>query len=379
MSFKKVVRKIHLWLGFITGPIVFIVALTGCLYAFQEEIQDLTQPYRFIENSDQNKLEPSKLQEIVKEKYPEKSLHALMYYNQNRSAKAIFYSNENEYYFFVYLNPYTGEIIHVKDELSSFFRIVLDGHFYLWLPHEIGQPLVASATLIFLLIVVSGLILWWPKNKKASSQRFKIKFKGKWKRTNFDLHTVLGFYVSVFATLFAITGLIWGFQWFRDMVYTGISGGDKFENYSQPLSGTNHETDNNKPSIDTVWEIMKKEYPRAEWIEIHPPHDSLTTIAANANPDASTYWKMDYRYFDQYSLEEKEVDHIWNRYNKSSTADLIMRLNYDVHVGAIGGIPGKFLAFIFSLIIASMPVTGLLIWYGRKTKSPKRKIKVQAA
>nr|WP_317042014.1 PepSY domain-containing protein [Algoriphagus alkaliphilus] len=43
--------------------------------------------------------------------------------------------------------------------------MVLDGHFYLWLPAEIGQPVVASFTLVFLVMVISGWILWWPKNK----------------------------------------------------------------------------------------------------------------------------------------------------------------------------------------------------------------------
>lgn len=49
MKFKKIVGKIHLWLGLSSGLVVFIVAVTGCIYAFQEEIQDMTQPYRFVE------------------------------------------------------------------------------------------------------------------------------------------------------------------------------------------------------------------------------------------------------------------------------------------------------------------------------------------
>ena len=38
MSFKKGIRKIHLWLGLSSGLLVFIIAITGSLYAFQEEI-----------------------------------------------------------------------------------------------------------------------------------------------------------------------------------------------------------------------------------------------------------------------------------------------------------------------------------------------------
>jgi uncharacterized iron-regulated membrane protein len=44
---KKLIGKIHLWLGLTCGLVVFVVSITGCLYAFQAEIQELTQPYRY--------------------------------------------------------------------------------------------------------------------------------------------------------------------------------------------------------------------------------------------------------------------------------------------------------------------------------------------
>lgn len=47
-------------------------------------------------------------------------------------------------------------------------------------------------------------------------------------------------------------------------------------------------------------------------------------------------------------------------------------MNYDIHVGAIGGIEGKIIAFLSSLIVGSLPITGTMIWWGRrKSSSPK--------
>jgi uncharacterized iron-regulated membrane protein len=46
-------------------------------------------------------------------------------------------------------------------------------------------------------------------------------------------------------------------------------------------------------------------------------------------------------------------------------------MNYDIHVGAIGGLTGKIIAFIASLVCASLPVTGFLIWWGKRRKSPR--------
>jgi uncharacterized iron-regulated membrane protein len=42
-------------------------------------------------------------------------------------------------------------------------------------------------------------------------------------------------------------------------------------------------------------------------------------------------------------------------------------------VGSILGFPGKVLAFLVTLIGASLPVTGFLVWYGRKFKKKKTK------
>ena len=368
MKLKKTIGKIHLWLGLASGLIVFIIAITGCIYAFQDEIQNLTQSYRFVEAQSKPFLLPSRIREIADKQLPGKHIHAVLYQGQDRAAKAIYYSFDEHYYDFVYVNQYTGEVLKVKDEYADFFRIVLDGHFYLWLPPDIGQPVIASATLIFLVMLITGLFLWWKRKKAKDNQKFKIKWSARWRRKNYDLHSVLGFYITWIAIIFAVTGLVWGFEWFRDGLYTATSGGKKFVDYQSPPSDTAAITSMEIPAIDKVYLKMVAEYPNAEWIEVHPPENAQASIAANANPDASTYWKIDYRYFDQYTLKELPVNHIWGRYPGASGADRLMRLNYDIHTGGIMGLSGKFLAFCASLIVASLPVTGFLIWWGRRKK-----------
>lgn len=379
MNFKKIINKLHLWLGLTSGLVVFIVAITGCIYAFQAEIKDLTYSFLFVEPEKKEVLPPSKISEIAYQAFPEGHLHAVLYPTKERSAQAIFFSygEGNDHYKIAYINPYSGEVLKLKDEYADFFRVVLDGHFYLWLPPEIGQPVVASFTLIFLFMVISGLILWWPKKRSNLKQSLKIKWSGRWRRKNYDLHQVLGFYVMIFAFVFAVTGLVWGFSWFRSGLYSTLSGGEEFVEYYTPPSDSTKIWSNDIPVLDAVWMKMNAYYPDAEWIEVHPPEYEGAAIAANANPDASTYWKSDYLYFDQNTLEELPVDHFYNRLEEATFAQKGMRLNYDVHVGAIAGLPGKVLAFFLSAIIASLPVTGFLIWWGRKKKNKKGKVKIR--
>jgi uncharacterized iron-regulated membrane protein len=371
MTVKKIIGKIHLWLGFASGLLVFIIAVTGCIYAFQKEIQDLTQPFRFVDQQSKEFLPPSVLKTAAEKELPEKHIHAVQYLGRDRAAMVIFYSLDPEYYYLVYINPYTAEVTKVKDMSADFFAFILDGHFYLWLPPHIGQPIVATATLCFVIMLISGIVLWWPRKKKDATQRVSIKWQARWRRLNYDLHNVLGFYVWAIALIFAFTGLVWGFQWFANGLYTA-AGGEKTLLYSEPLSDTTQLYRGDLPVIDKIYSLMKSQYPHAKTIEVHIPETRASVVGANANPDDETYWKLDYRYYDQYTLKEVSVDHIYGRFPEAKDADKLMRMNYDIHTGAILGLPGKFIAFFASLICASLPVTGVYIWWGRKTKAKKK-------
>ena len=374
MRFKKIIGKIPLWLGLASGLVVFVVAITGCLYAFQEEIQNLTQPYRFVEAQRAAYLPPSVLKDIAAKQLPGKHLHAVEYEKPGLATQVSFFHFEPSYYYKVYLNPYTGEVLKVKDMDADFFRIVLMGHYYLWLPPAIGQPVVASATLIFTVLLITGIILWWPRNKAAARQRFRFRWKEglQWKRKNYDLHNVLGFYASWVAIILALTGLVWGFQWVAMGLHASL-GGEKALLYQDPVSDKRQAAtvvSGQAPAIDRVWALMQREYPTAERMEVHIPETDSSSIAATANPDAATYWQTDYRYFDQYTLRELSVNHIYGQVKDAQLADTVLRMNYDIHVGAILGLPGKILAFFASLIVASLPLSGFLIWWGRRRKAP---------
>ncbi len=368
MTVKKAIGIIHLWLGLSSGLVVLFLGLTGCILAFQREIETISLPSQYVEPEEGNFITPSRIYKIAAAQLPGKVIHSVTYGKKDKSAVVTFYHDNPEYYYLAYINPYNGKVLQVKNMADDFFRIVIDGHFYLWLPHDIGRPIVASATLIFVVMMITGIILWWPKNKAARKQRFSIKWNAKWRRVNYDLHNVLGFYMSWVAIFIAITGLVWGFQWVSKSVYWVASGGQQAVDFYEPVSKS--------PKMayaiaieDRLYEKMKVLYPAVETIEVHFPENDTAAVSGAANPDAGTYWKTDYRYFDQNTLEEIPVTHMFGRFRDMKTADKIARMNYDIHVGAILGLPGKILAFFASLLAASLPVTGFLLWWGRKKKS----------
>ncbi len=367
----KIIQKIHLYIGLTSGLLVCFLGITGCILAFQSEIETLTQEYRFVEKQQKPYLNPSILKEKAAQLLPGKIAHSVIYEQPGNAAQVSFYNVDPEYYYVAFMNPYNGELLKLKNMDDDFFRIVLDGHFYLWLPPNIGQPIVSYGTLLFVIMLITGLILWWPKKKNVRKQRFTIKLSSRWRRLNYDLHSVLGFYALFLALILGLTGMSFGLQWVRSSVHWAFSGGESHKEYMQPpsvLTAANQSAS----APDKIYAYMLKQHPNARLLEIHFPEDKTTSISANANYGEGTYWKTDFRYFDQYTLKELSVNHSFGRLKDAGLADLVARMNYDIHIGAIGGLAGKIIAFLVSFLCASMPVTGFLIWYGRKNK-PLRK------
>ncbi|WP_439555069.1 PepSY-associated TM helix domain-containing protein [Dyadobacter sp.] len=371
---KKLLGKLHLYLGLVSGVLVFVISVTGCILAFEQEIKSFTQPYMFIDSPKEGKLlSPSVLAAEAEKHLPGKKTNGVLYDVPGRNAQVGFYNLDPEYYYVVYLNPYTGKVAKVWNEDGDFFHFILHGHYYLWLPEKIGQPVVASATLVFFVMMITGLVLWWPKNKAASKQRFSIKWNAAWRRKNYDLHNVLGFYIMSIGVILSLTGLVWGFEWFSQGVYTA-TGGKGSAIYYNPASDTTVVPAVGAPvqAVDQAWNKLQKQYPKYASLNISIPHLRSESIFSYVNFREGTYYNVDYHYFDQHTLKEiKATGPYSGNYKDANFGETLRRMNYDIHVGAILGLPGKILVFFASLICASLPVTGFLIWWGRRNKAPK--------
>jgi uncharacterized iron-regulated membrane protein len=363
--FKRFIGFAHLWLGLISGALIVFLGITGCILAFEKEIRDVTDPYRFVEVQQKPVLPPSALIPVA-EKAMNRPALGIEYGDPGKAVAVAYYDETN--YVLSFLNPYSGEVLKVKDMTRDFFRIVLDGHFYLWLPHHIGQPIVASATLVFVIMLISGIILWWPRNRAARKQRFSLKFNMSFKRLNYDMHNVLGFYASWIAIFIAITGLVWGFEWFSKSLYYATTG-KELPPHVHPVSDTTMAQKAMVNPEDRLYTELKAMTKSGETMTIYRPTLKTDPLEGAINHRPGTYYNTDYYHYDRYTLKELPATGVYaGSFKDAAVGDKLRRMNYDIHVGAVLGLPGKILAFTASLICASLPVTGFLIWRGRRRK-----------
>ncbi|MBF9221729.1 PepSY-associated TM helix domain-containing protein [Hymenobacter ruricola] len=378
MTFKKAIGKLHLWLGLGSGLVVFIVSLTGAIFTFQDEIRDLTEPGRKVEAQATAMLLPSRLQAVALAGHPDvpASTTWTTYFGPERAA-TVFFTDSGSQPIMVSLNPYTGQVLNEQNLRYHFFSIVQAIHMTLLLPEAVAKWVVGGSVVVFVVMLVTGLVLWWPKRKQERRQRFTIKWGARWRRINYDLHNVLGFYAASIAGLLALTGLFMIFPALLDSAMLVANGGREYpqEKAVAKVDTLQVVTAAAQLLPDVIYRTVRRRSPGAEMVLIGP------TGAGKEPAQCWAYQRaLHYYHRDEYAFHPVSGQLLQARFHTSkSNGAKLSDMNYDLHTGQIMGLGGKIVAFLASLISASLPVTGTVLWWGRRHKKAKPKTQKAAA
>jgi uncharacterized iron-regulated membrane protein len=216
-------------------------------------------------------------------------------------------------------------------------------------------------------LLITGLVLWWPKSFKSARNLFRIK----WKKTTgiykkfYDLHNVLGLWGLAGLLIISLTGMVWAFGWFQGLVYVAASGTttppERLRAESNPQA-----LQIEQPLNEAFHESLKL-HDDAAAFRFTLPQDSAGIINVYVQQKEGLYYQSHQLQFDRYTGELLAK----RNHEEKNAGEKLITANYDIHTGAILGMPGKILAFILSLIAASLPVTGFMMWWKRTKKRKK--------
>lgn len=356
MKFKKIINILHLWLGLACGLVVFTVAVTGAIYAFEAEIREVIHKELLsVEPSAPAALPVERLITIVKKEFPKEKIKSIVVpAAANRSIQVNLKSKKA-----VYIDPYSGKLLGTIDQEKEFLAVVLKIHRTLCLG-DTGKIITGTSALIFVMMLISGIILWWPRNKALLKQKFSIKRNAHWKKLNYDLHSVLGFYAAWIIIFTALTGIIWSFKWAENGLYS-ITGSKKENPNAIHSSGVGQK----HFSCDKSLGIASLLSAEASEQVLFFPDDSAGTVRLTVRYRNTGFLnQQDQLFFDQYSGKLLKV----KLFESSSAGDKIKSTNYNIHTGKVFGLAGQLLVFFAALISASLPVTGFLLWRGKRKK-----------
>jgi len=400
---KTFFRNIHLYLSLAAGIVILCSCITGTILVFEKEINHKLHPERYYVTPKGQKLP---LQQLVKDalkQVPKAKLASVMVYNDaERSVEigAIIPEKKNKgdkdknkkeapaengkpgenlkdkkpkeaarANTTLFVNPYTGEFLGQYSKRQSFlFTVEMLHRFLLAGKDSIGDMVVGISTLLFLFILVTGVILWWPKTRNIMRQRLKIKFNGSGKRLTHDLHIVTGFYTSLFLVVTVLTGLVMSFKWANNALYTITGSKQQKEEAKAPESKYGAGL---KPLLfEQALATMGDKITTAEFYSIRPPRDSAGTYSINILEQGKTENAADNYTIDQYSGKIIATQ----LFADKSLGQRVRSYVKPVHTGSVYGLPTKILSFIVCLLACIFPVTGVMMWLNRiKKKKPAQK------
>ncbi len=385
---RKIFRNIHLWLSVPFGILITLICFSGAALVFEKEVMELChRELYFVKKVEAAPLPMEQLMTKVAATLPDSvSVTGVNISSDPERAYQVTLSKPRRAS--MYVDQYTGEITG-KYERAPLFNFMFRMH--RWLLDSMkqdggifwGKMIVGTSTLMFVFVLISGVVVWWPRTRKALKNSLKIVANKGWRRFWYDLHVAGGMYALVFLLSMALTGLTWSFQWYRTGFYK------TFGVEVQPSMGHGNAAANatakggkrdGKPegregrgahrySPYTNWQQVYEQL-----AEANPDYKQISVSDGSASVAVPRFGNQ--RGTDRYKFNPRNGEITETTlYKDLDNSGKIRGWIYSVHVGSWGGMLTRILTFVAALIGASLPLTGYYLWIRKKIKrrpaSPK--------
>jgi uncharacterized iron-regulated membrane protein len=207
----RAVWRWHFYAGVFCIPLVIWLACTGSIYVFKPQIERwLDRRYDHLALN-ASRATPSEIARAAVQTVPGSTLH---YYelptSQQSAVRVIVGVGKDEYR--VYMNPVTLKPLKIINEEDRPMRMIFRLHGEL-MAGDWGSHLVELAASWGIVLLVSGLYLWWPRQSQRLAGVLWIRLRQGRRIFWRDLHAVTGVWVSAFALFLLLTGLPWAKGW----------------------------------------------------------------------------------------------------------------------------------------------------------------------
>lgn len=401
---KKIFRKIHLWLSVPFGLIITLVCFSGAMLVFENEANEwFRRDLYYVETVKGSPLPMDKLLEKVATTLPDSvAVTGVSISSDPGCAYQVSLSKPRRAS--LYVDQYTGEV-KGKSERSGFFMFMFRMH--RWLLDSMnpgnegifwGKMIVGVSTLLLVFVLISGIVIWWPRTRKALKNSLKITATKGWRRFWYDLHVAGGMYALIFLLAMALTGLTWSFPWYRTAFYKVFG----VEVQQRAAQGHEQKSDAQKRNTKLAAHREKKREgnevrkgersrrpennhsdmysvtsPFVYWQEIYdklrrqnPEYKQISISSGTASVSFNRFGNQ--RASDRYSFNTDNGEFTeTSLYQHQDKSGKIRGWIYSVHVGNWGGMFTRILTFIAALLGSALPLTGYYLWIKRLIKVRK--------
>lgn len=207
----RAVWRWHFYAGLLVLPFLISLAVTGSLYLFRDEIDAIVHAdLKRVEPSDQAAaVAPSAMVSAALAAYPGTAVKFTDPATPTSSAEITIESTGGEK-LAVYVDPYGGQVLGSLPDRGTVMWTIRYLHSLRYFG-TFARALIEIAAGWSILLVATGVYLWWPRRQTGGV----LSVRGKPKRRVFwrDTHAVTGIFVGSFIVFLAFTGMPWSNIW----------------------------------------------------------------------------------------------------------------------------------------------------------------------
>lgn len=360
-------HKIHLYLSIPFGLLIVVICATGALLALQDDIiKMLNLDYYYVEKRGDKAHDVDELVGKVMQTIPDSiKVTGVEISSDPDRTYGVKLSDVDRSTVFV--NQYTTDIIGTQGE-SKFFATVKRLHRTLLdsrpkadaLIH--GKYIVGFTAIALVFIIVTGLVLWLPKDRHVTRRRFvPLTNAGLWK-LNYTLHSVAGMYAGMFLLVMSLTGLTWSFEWYRIAFYNMFGAEAPVQKHPTRIDFAPDD-----PKLNA--EILRGWNDAFRHLDAAGNGYDLVAISPNK---AYGYYLSsgNTRAYDYYTFDDNGEIKTAKYYRDAAKDTKLRGWIRSVHTGSFGGIFTRVIWAVAAVTGALLPIGGYIIWWRRIT--PRR-------
>jgi uncharacterized iron-regulated membrane protein len=311
---RKAVFQIHRWTGIALGLYIFVISVSGSAIVFRNELYTSLWPGPRTVATGSHKLSHEELRQAALRAFPDYKVSWIWDAKRPPNEAVEIWLNRNGHKKQRLFDPYTGQDLgESRPYTIQFLGWLLDLHVNL-LAGKTGRVVNGIGGIFVLALSFTGALLWWPGVRTWRSS-LAVRQASNWKRFNWELHSVIGFWTLPVVFMFGLVGVYAGFP-------------EQFQVWVNKIAPL----DVYRPIPDALLA------PRVPVVDV-------------STPPARPLFRPRY-----------------------STGDKIIRWFSYLHFGNFGGWPSKALWVIIGLVPAFLFATGFLMWWNRVLHPAARRL-----
>ena len=370
-TIKAALLQVHSIVGLVLALLLSLIALTGAIMSFEDEIvDDLNAGIMQVAPRTMPALLPDELVAHLKS-VPDAGKVAGMTISSDPSAAVHIRFARDEQGgrpSSFYVDPYDGRVLGVPYG-EDFFATIRRLHRWLLIPGDAkgwGRQITGIAAIGLIVMLVSGLVLRWPRRANSVKMWFKPNLALSGRGLHRSLHAVIGTWVLPIYLVMTITGLWYSFDWYKDGVVWLLARPHVGSAKMQPKqpSGAGRADPAEAVGFDRAWAtLLHEESSGFAKAQLLLPAGPGSVMRIRSWPKDSTLEGVR----DEFRINAVTGQIVSaDRYADKTFGEKIISGVLDIHRGAFLGWPGKLTFMIAAGLMPLFAVTGVLLYLSRR-------------